>query len=169
MEVCRDIVDPLTDGVFSRHWLFFCLVFGPQGIPNSPPARKKGNENFVNWSTTAHEPRVYFFTNGVDVWMLMLKSIKVTLLPCNSIVLSIESAWGGKYGFMLALLGQIFDYLRVTFDRHALGVPAGASFRKNMKNNMFSYGNACHYFWTFGWPVVGEDTSSLQAPILGPV
>ena len=54
-----------------------------------------------------------------------------------------ESTLGVKYGLILALRSQIFEYLRIFFCRHALEVPEIGSFRgKKIEKKVFSYGNA---------------------------
>ena len=41
--------------------------------------------------------------------------------------------------------------------------------KKDGKQHVFPTQTRGDYFWTFGWPVVGEDTLSPRAPILGRV
>ena len=84
------------------------------------------------------------------------------------------STLGVKYDLILALRRQAFQYLRETFYRHAfeylqtcLGAPAVGSSRKKMKRYVFPTETPAHC-WLLWRPVVGGDTFSPLAPVLGP-
>ena len=70
---------------------------------------------------------------------------------------------------MLALRSQIFEYLRETFRRRCVGVPAIGSFRKQTKT-IFGFPMAtpdrCRPFWRTTF-VVGGGTFSPPAPVVG--
>ena len=72
---------------------------------------------------------------------------------------------GVKCDLILALLGQIFEYLRETLYRHALEyLQSACSEKKWKKSSMETPG----HYWPFRRPVVGGDTFSPLAPVKGP-
>ena len=77
------------------------------------------------------------------------------------------STFGVKYGLILALRGQIFGYLLEPMDRHALGHLEPARSENNEKNGFLLRKRLTPivFFWR---PVVGGDTFSPLAPVLGP-
>ena len=80
---------------------------------------------------------------------------------------SMGSTLGETYYSIFALRSQIFEYLRKTFGTRAVRVSAIGSFRQEKKKTVFLQKRVTiiDIFWR---PVVGGDTFSPLAPVLGP-
>ena len=78
------------------------------------------------------------------------------------------SIFGVNHDLILALRSQIFEYLRETFYGHALEyLQSACSEKKKGKKNVFptETPDHCGRFWS---PLVGGDTFSPLASVLGP-
>ena len=71
------------------------------------------------------------------------------------------------YVLILVLRSQFFEYLRETLYKHALEHLEAARSEKKMVHFFFSYGKRLTIIdlWR---PVIGRDTFSALAPVLGP-
>ena len=67
--------------------------------------------------------RVHLLETGVDAWTFVRKTYEIRVVAFNYLVsvYQVASTLGDKYYFILTLRSQIFEHLRETFCRRALG------------------------------------------------
>ena len=129
--------------------------------------RKHPGSQVSGWTygTRVQKLRVYLSITACTFGLLWGKVCNLRsclqLLSC-----SIGSTFGDKYDLILAL-SQIFEYLCEPICRRALEYLQSARSEKNKIKLVFPMGRPDHC-WAFWRPVVGGDTFSPIAPVLGP-